>query len=313
MLDTPKNMIVIRDSSPLPQALAGCVVALGNFDGLHLGHKAVIGKAVDIARSPSKSLAVMTFEPHPRQLFRPDLPSLRILPLAEKMRLLGSIGVDFLRIVRFTRAFSHTSAEDFVSGYLHRDLKLSHAVIGDDFTFGHNRGGDVATLTKMAQKLGFEVTICSQLNVDGQRCSSTRLRDVLAAGDMQQVATLLGRPYKMTGIVQQGNKRGRTIGFPTANLYPRATFLPAYGVYAVRATIKSQQVKGVANLGMRPTFSGIRVRLEMHLFDFNQDIYGERMDVELLHFIRPEQKFDGLEALKAQIAKDCEWARFLKP
>ena len=301
-------MIVLRDSSPLTARCFGAVVALGNFDGLHLGHKAVIEEAVSLAGSAGKPAMVMTFEPHPRRLFRPDLPNLRILPLSGKIRLMREMKVDFVRIVRFTRAFAATSPEDFVTRILHETLRVSHVVTGSDFVFGHNREGNADSLRAMAGRLGFAATACAPVMVEGGRCSSTRIREALGAGDMVQAQKLLGRPYSIMGHVQGGDRRGRELGFPTANIPLPPVFLPAYGIYAVRARVCGKRVKGVANLGIRPDFPLASPLLEVHLFDWRQDIYGERMEVEFVRHIREERKFDGVEALKKQMVDDCKKA-----
>ncbi len=302
-------MIVLRDSSSFPPTYRNAVLALGNFDGLHLGHRAVIGKAATLARETGKPLGIMTFEPHPRRIFQPHLPPLRILPLREKLRELAAMEVSFLRVIRFTKAFSQTTATDFVTRILHDTLHVSHVVTGDDFVFGHNREGTTAILGAMAAKLGFAATACAQLDIGGERCSSTRIREALMLGNVELAARLLGRPYSISGHVREGDKRGRTIGFPTANILPAPIFLPRFGVYAVRTQVNGRPVTGVANLGLRPTFGGTRVRLETHLFDWQGDIYGQRLNIELAHFLRSEQRFDGIEALKTQIVEDSRKAR----
>jgi riboflavin kinase/FMN adenylyltransferase len=304
-------MRLLRDSSVFLPKYYGAVMALGNFDGLHLGHQAVLAQAIALAKQTGKPAALMTFEPHPRRIFTPHLPPLRIIPLNEKLHLLQKMGLDFLRIVRFTKAFATTRPEDFITHVLHEQLHVSHVVTGEDFVFGHNREGNALSLNKTAQQLGFAATTCPPVEVGAERCSSTRIREALAQGKVELAALLLGRPYHITGRVRQGDKRGRTIGFPTANLVPSPVFLPAYGVYAVRAKIKNKEVMGVANLGLRPTFAGSALRLEVHLFDWQEAIYGERMEVELVRHIRGEQKFDGMDALKAQITKDCAEAKLI--
>lgn len=302
-------MWVLRDSSSFPLSCRDNVVALGNFDGLHKGHCAVIGKAIKRAKQAGKPAGVITFEPHPRRIFSPHLSTLRILPLSQKLRLLQNMGLDFVRIVRFTSEFAKTSAEDFVVSILKNELHASHVITGEDFVFGHNREGSVESLRTMAEKLNFGATACHAVIVEGERCSSTRVRAALAAGNMETVVNLLGRPYILSGHVQEGDKRGRTLGFPTANILPPPGFLPHYGVYAVKVSIGKNIINGVANLGMRPTFGGHRVRLEAHLFDWQEDIYGQYLEVELIRHIRGEQKFDSVEALKIQIAQDCGIAR----
>lgn len=302
-------MIVIRDGSPHPAAIKGCVLALGNFDGLHLGHQAVIGRARELAQKHGVPLAVMTFEPHPRRVFKPELPPLRILPLREKIRLLSKMGVEYLRIVRFSKRFAQTTAEDFVTHMLHQELGVSHVVTGDDFTFGHNREGNAAYLQSLASKLGFAAVACAQLDVGGERCSSTRIRDVLAAGDVAGAAKLLGWPYALSGPVRHGDKRGQVLGFATANILPPPIFLPKLGIYAVRVHVAGKPVKGVASLGVRPNYPLQKPLLEVHLLDWQGDLYGQKLDVEFVQYLRPEQKFDSEEALKTQMAQDCAQAR----
>jgi riboflavin kinase/FMN adenylyltransferase len=304
-------MIILRDSSVVPPACYGAVAALGNFDGLHLGHKEVINKAVTLARITRKPAMLLTFEPNPRKLFKPDLPILRILPFAEKARQLQKMGIDFLRIIRFTRAFSQTTAEAFITDILKAQLQVSQVVTGDDFVFGYNREGNADYLQHMAEKYDFKATACAPVQAGGERCSSTLIRALLSAGEVAQAATLLGRPYSMKGRVQQGDKRGRELGFPTANIYLAPIFLAANGVYVVRAHIHGKEVEGVANLGLRPTFGGSRIRLEVHLFDWQENIYGESLEVTFIKRLRGEYTFNGLEELKTQIAKDCEQAKIV--
>ena len=304
-------MQVLRDASPVPPVLHGSVIALGNFDGLHLGHAAIINETFRLARAAGAPAALLTFEPHPRRVFKPDLPTLRLFSLAEKARRLRAMGLTFLRVVRFTPGFARTTAEQFVVGLLQGRLHVSHVVTGEDFIFGHNRAGNAAYLREMAVKHGFGYTACAEVSVGGERCSSSRIRALLESGNVRCAQTLLGRPYSITGRVQSGDKRGRTIGFPTANIIPCRLFTPAAGVYAVQAHVRGQYIKGVANLGLRPTFGGTRLQLEVHLFDWQEDIYGESIRVEFMDFIRPERKFSGVDALKEQIKEDVLQARRL--
>lgn len=304
-------MFILRDSSSIPEQCFGAVAAIGNFDGIHLGHRAVIGKAVVLARQTGKPAAVITFEPHPRRVFRPELPTLRIISFAEKALLMKECGVDFMRVIRFTRDFAQTTAEQFVKDVLLGQLQLSHVVTGDDFIFGHNREGSVDYLRKMAAQQGFGYAVCPQVEVKQERCSSTRIRTLLTEGRVEEVSALLGRPYSILGIVQDGDKRGRQLGFPTANIRPGRLFTPENGVYAVQARIRGKLVDGVANLGIRPTFGGSRLKLEVHLFDWQEEIYGEHMETFFIGQIRKEQKFDGIEALKKQIAEDCGRAKIM--
>lgn len=303
-------MLIVRDKSSLFTEFLGSVVALGNFDGLHLGHQSVISAALGIARQSGKPVSVLTFEPNPRRVFRPDLPILRIVPFSEKARLLKNMGVSAMRVIHFTKAFAQTTAEEFIDKILIDELKVSHVVTGDNFIFGHNRQGTVSFLQKQAATKNFGYSICPQVMVGIERCSSTRIRSLLTDGKVDDVSTILGRSYSITGIVRAGDKRGRTLGFPTVNIRPGRLFVPANGVYAVHVKVRGMLIKGVANLGIRPTFNeDNRLLLEVHLFDWDKEIYGEHIEVIFKKYIRPEMKFDGLEALKIQIADDCAAAK----
>jgi riboflavin kinase/FMN adenylyltransferase len=302
-------VILLRDSSHIQPEYEGSVVALGNFDGLHLGHIHVIEEAIRIARATGKPAGIITFEPHPRRLFRPHLPPLRLLSLSDKLHRLTQMQLDMVRLIRFTRAFSETTATEFIEDILHSRLKVSHVVTGDDFIFGHNREGNVAFLRQEAVRLGFGFIDCAPVMSGGERCSSSRIRALLTERRVCEAAKVLGRFYSIIGRVQEGDKRGRRIGFPTANIIPSHLFTPANGVYAVRAHTQGQWVPGVANLGVRPTFGGSAVRLEVHLFDWSGDLYGKRLEVEFVDCIREERAFPGIEALKDQIQQDADKAR----
>lgn len=302
-------MLIIRDKSLIPESCFGSVAALGNFDGLHLGHRKVIDEAVSLARDSGKTSSVVTFEPHPRRVFRPELPPLRIIPFAEKAHILKHSGLDFIRVIRFTRSFSETTAEKFVKDILLGQLKVSHVITGDDFIFGHNREGNVDYLKDMSERAGFLYTVCPQVTSGNERCSSTRIRNLLSNGSVEDVSSLLGRQYSISGIVRSGDKRGRQIGFPTANILPGRIFTPVNGVYAVKVKIRDEMVDGVANIGVRPTFGGDRLQLEVHMFNWQEDIYNEHMETVFIKHIRNEQKFDGIEALKKQISEDCSQAQ----
>jgi len=302
-------MLIIRDKSTIPENAKQGVVALGNFDGLHLGHQSLINKAKEVATATGKPLGLLSFEPHPRSVFRPELPRLRIMRFREKAEMLAKQNMDFLRIIRFTQDFASMPAEAFVANILCEQLEVSHIVTGDDFTFGHNREGNAAFMQEMSARYGFGYDALPELKLNGTRCSSTHIRHLLEKGAMEEVACFLGREYSISGCVQQGEKRGRELGFPTANLTLSGLYTPAKGVYAVKVMYEGKVRKGVANLGTKPTFSGQKLGLEVHIFDFNDDIYGKFMTVSLLHFIRPEQKFTSFEALKMQIIKDSAEAR----
>lgn len=304
-------MRIVRDLPRWPQEAHGSVMALGNFDGMHRGHQAVIAEARDIATREGRPLAIMTFEPHPRRFFNPTLPILRIVPFSDKARLLRNAGVDFLYVSRFDHTLSLMSAEEFVTGVLLEGLKVGHVVTGHNFAFGHKRGGDVTFLRKRSEALGFGYTQVAAVMPDaGEHAySSTAIRHALETGDVEEAAHLLGRAYTMRGHIIHGDKRGRGIGFPTANIRPAPLFLPRHGVYAVRLHVDGECYPAVANLGLRPTVDGKKRLLEVHALDVQVDLYGKEAQVEFVRFIRPEQTFAGLEALKAQIALDADAAR----
>lgn len=307
-------MKLFRHTADFPPDLRGPSVALGNFDGVHQGHRAVIRAAQDHAQALGAPSAVLTFEPHPRSLFRPDDPPFRLTPFRIKARLIEAMGVDALIVVPFDRPFSQRTAQAFVEEVLVRDLGARHVVAGYDFVFGHNRGGDMALLSRMGAAAGFGVTEIRPVgDAAGTVFSSTRVRDLLRDGRPDDAAAILGHPFEIEGRVEHGDKRGRTIGFPTANVELGEYLRPRFGVYAVLAGIdegpRTVWHKGVANLGLRPTVGGLTERLEVHLFDFDGDLYGRHLRVQLDTFIRPEMKFAGLDALKAQIAADAQAAR----
>lgn len=309
-------MAIYRHSSDLPSDARGAVVVVGNFDGVHRGHQAVIAQAKRIADEYSRPLMVLTFEPHPRQVFQPDQASFRLTPLRVKARALEEVGVDHLFVLHFDPAFAAISAEDFVQEVLVNGLGAFHAVIGWDFCFGHKRAGNAELLKTLGKKLGFGVTTVQPVKADNEEIySSTRIRQYLTEGAPDKAARLLGRPWEVDGRVERGDRRGHTLGFPTANLSLGEYLLATLGVYAVQAGIDQGQDTdwrpGVANLGRRPTVDGNRVQLEVHFFDFDGDLYDQHLRVRLIKFLRKEKKFDGLADLKAQIADDSLQARHL--
>lgn len=299
-------------ATPPPAAAHHAVVALGNFDGLHKGHQAVLAKAKQLAHAAGTPFGVVTFEPHPRALFLPDSPPFRLTPQPLKHSLLPALGVGVLFEIPFTPAFAQMTAADFVNQVLGDTLHISHAVAGHDFTFGHQRGGNTALLHQLltARKLGFSEIPPLR---DGTQSlwSSSRIRHNLAQGDLEKVYQALGRHWELMGVVEQGDQRGRRLGFPTANIALGAAQRPRFGVYAVLVEIigKTGFFPAVANIGNRPTVGGAQELLEVHLFDFNGDLYGQNLRVQLVSFLRPEMKFAGLDALKAQIGADCAAAR----
>ncbi|MGB5093327.1 MAG: bifunctional riboflavin kinase/FAD synthetase [Parvibaculum sp.] len=306
-------MKIIRHFDNVPIALKGAVLALGNFDGVHLGHQKVIGEARRVAEELDVPLGVLVFEPHPRQYFAPDAPFFRLTPFRAKARLLESLGVDLLVALPFDAAMAQRPAEEFVFDVLVHGLHATHVVAGYDFHFGKGRGGDAVALAYFGEMEGFGVTIVAAARDGETAISSTQVRECLVAGKPRAAASLLGHWWSVEGHVQQGDQRGRTIGFATANLPLSDHVNPAFGVYAVLIEIEDGphrgHYKGVANVGKRPTFNKGDVLLEVHILDFAGDIYGAHVSVCLIEFLRPEQKFDGLDSLKAQIARDSDKAR----
>ncbi|MGE0667341.1 MAG: bifunctional riboflavin kinase/FAD synthetase [Sphingomonadales bacterium] len=306
-------MKLYRHLENLPRGVTGSVVAWGNFDGFHKGHQAVVRRAAEIADEMGVKLAVMTTEPHPSQFFRPDTPSFRLMSLRSKAQALEAFGADVLFVLTFDAGLAGTPAEDFVREVLVRRLKARHVVTGYDQRFGKGRGGDADLLRRMGEETGFGVTVVAPLEVDGEVYSSSRVREHLRNGDPEQAALLMGHWWRIEGRVEQGDQRGRTIGFPTANVGWGDYLEPRLGVYAVRMHVEDGPHRGVfdgvANLGRRPTFGKTDISFEVHLFDFVGDLYGAHVGVDMIGFIRPERKFDGLEALKAQIAADAAAAR----
>ncbi|AHI26427.1 bifunctional riboflavin kinase/FAD synthetase [Komagataeibacter swingsii] len=292
----------------IPDTARGAVAALGNFDGVHLGHAHLV-QALHTAR-PDRKLAVVTFEPHPRELFRPQDPPFRLTLSQERFAALSALGVQHVFQIAFDREFSAMSAEDFVTRVLHEGLGLHHVACGMDFAFGHRRRGNVAFLTERTAELGIGLSVVPPLSDALGPYSSSRIRRLLQDGYPERAAEELGRPWSIRGVVQHGDKRGRLLGFPTANIALGRHLEPARGVYAVSVRMADGGVyPGVANIGRRPTINdGQESRLEVHLLGFSGDLYGQTLSVALHTLLRAERRFDGLDALKEQIARDCKQA-----
>jgi riboflavin kinase/FMN adenylyltransferase len=296
--------------SAVPERLRGGIVALGNFDGFHKGHQAVVGRAVELARAKGRPALVATFEPHPMRFFRPDSPWFRLTPMDQRARLIEAAGVDAMFTFRFDAVFAAATPEEFVTDWLVERIGATGVVTGGDFTFGKNRGGDVALLHRLGEAHGMTAEAVARVTDEGEPVSSTRIRQALREGDCATAARLLSRPFTIEGVVEHGDKRGREMGYPTANLSLANYVRPRFGIYAVRGRLADGRVlEGAANLGIRPSFEPPRELLEPYFFDFDEDLYGQTLGVELISFLRPEAKFDSVEALTAQMAADCDEAR----
>jgi len=299
--------------SALPASLRGGVIALGNFDGFHLGHQAVVGEAIRWAKAEGRPSIVATFDPHPMRYFKPDLPPFRLTTLEQRQEMFLAAGATAMLVFHFDAELAGMSAEDFVHGLLGKRFGAAGVVTGEDFTFGKGRGGNREVLESLGAEAGIASRAVPPVMRDGAPVSSSRVRHALQAGDPQEAARLLTRPFAIRGVVEHGDKVGRTINFPTANVTMENYLRPRYGVYAVtgRVLATGQELKGAANIGIRPHFDPPKELLEPHFFDFSGDLYGQEIEVAFHHFLRPEAKFEGLDALVAQIEKDCEEAKRL--
>jgi riboflavin kinase/FMN adenylyltransferase len=292
--------------------LRGGVIALGNFDGFHAGHQAVVGRAVRHARDEGRPAIVATFDPHPVRFFKPDVPPFRLTTLDQRQELFAAAGADAMLILPFDATLAGTTAEDFITELLLDRYGAAGVVTGADFVFGKGRGGDVVTLADHARRLGFFTEMVAPVDDTEEVISSSRIREALQAGDCPTATRLLTRPFTVRNIVQHGDKNGRLLGFPTANLEMGQYLRPRYGIYAVTGKLPDGRVlKGAANLGIRPSFDPPKELLEPHFFDFSEDLYGQEIDVAFHAFIRAEAKFDSMDALMVQIAADCDEAKRL--
>ena len=305
-------MIRIDNRHPIPEPLRGAIVALGNFDGFHQGHQAVVGEAIRWAREEGRPAIVATFDPHPVRLFQPDAEPFRLTTLDQRAELFGAAGADAMLVLHFDRAMAAMPAAEWVEKELAGHLGAKGVVTGEDFTFGKGRGGNPQVLAEVGAAFGLRGrTVGPVSDADGV-ISSSRIRDALRLGECDVAARLLTRPFAIRGLVQHGDKLGRTIGFPTANLDIGSYLRPRYGIYAVTGHLPDGRVlQGAANMGVRPTFTPPKELLEPHFFDFAEDLYGQEIEVAFHHFLRSEEKFDSLDALVDQMKLDCERAREL--
>lgn len=295
-------------STDNPDENNGCVLTIGNFDGVHLGHQQVIKALVEKAKRLNCVATVLVFEPQPQELFSPESAPARLTLLRDKYVLLERLGVERLICVNFNRKFAQLTATHFVEQLLVEKLKVKHLIIGDDFHFGKNRQGNFATLCQAGKTFGFGVSDTASYKVSACRISSTEIRKALENNKLDEAEQMLGRPYSIIGRVFHGDKRGRELGFPTANVLLKRRVSPVSGVYVVKVNTIDCAYFGVANIGSRPTVSGVRQQLEVHIFNFEQDIYGQSIEVVLLNKLREEQRFNSLDELKQQISKDSAQA-----
>ena len=303
-------MELVRGLHNLRPEHRGCAATIGSFDGIHLGHQAVLTQLAAQGRERRLPVTLITFEPQPREYFMPEEAPPRLTRFREKLEVLRHCGVDRVVCLRFNAYLASLTADEFIRRIMLDGLAVKYLVVGDDFRFGKGRIGDYALLEQVGKTHGFPVVTMPTFNVGNHRVSSTRIRVALNEGDFSSAETLLGRPFWMSGRVAHGDKRGRTIGFPTANIFLHRNAVPVDGVFAVEMCgIDDRPIAGVANVGTRPTVDGSRALLEVHLFDFDRDIYGRHVQVSFLKKLRPERKFESFELLKRQIELDAEQAR----
>lgn len=300
----------LTPDAPLADPFRGAIVALGNFDGFHLGHQAVVGRAVQRAAHERRPVIVATFDPHPMRYFRPDTPPFRLTSLDQRERLFGEAGADAMLVFGFNAELAKTGAEEFVAYLLAERIGAAGVVTGDDFTFGAGRRGDVAMLRAIGPAHGIVAETVVPILLNGEAVSSSRVRRALQDGRPGDAIRLLTRPFAIRGTVEHGDKVGRTLGYPTANVTLGTYLRPRYGIYAVRVRFDDGSERaGVANLGIRPSFEPPKELLEVHLFDFEGDLYGRTIEVGLIEFLRGEEKFDDLAALRQQMDADANRAR----
>ncbi|MBV9642199.1 MAG: bifunctional riboflavin kinase/FAD synthetase [Verrucomicrobia bacterium] len=304
-------MRVLRAIDELSFLPGSTYLAIGVFDGLHIGHQAVIGRALESSRQFGGSAVVVTFDPHPVQVLRPEKAPRLLTSTRHKLKILERLGVDAMLLLEFTLEFSKTPPEVFIHRLVRAANRLCQICVGREWAFGANRSGSIQLLEELAPELGFQVTSVAPVLVDQRVVSSTLVRTAVECGDLESAANYLGRDFTILGTVAEGRKLGRRLGFPTANLRAHNELFPPNGVYAAKALLRENEYSGVVNIGIRPTIeneTGERL-LEVHLFDFDQQIYGEDLEVAFLQYLRPEQKFSGLDELKAQIQQDARNAR----
>ena len=303
-------MELIRNLHNFRERHRGCVATIGNFDGVHLGHQAIIRQLQTAAEKHGQPSVIVTFEPHPQEFFSPKKAPARLMRLREKLGYLRQTGIDRVVCLRFDQTLADMFAEDFISNILVEKLDVRHLIIGDDFRFGKNRLGDIETLKKYAAQSGFDVGHTDTRMIEGRRVSSTWLRELLAAGKMLEAVELLGRPYAISGRVVHGEKRGRVLGYPTININLHRHLSPVSGIFAAKVYgLQAETIHAAVSIGNRPMFGGDDINLEAHLLDFDREVYGAYVTVELLKQLRHEKMFDNIDELKKQMACDISEAR----
>ena len=303
-------MEVIRGSQEIPESFRGAFVTIGNFDGVHLGHRFIFRMLIEEAHREGRPAVAISFDPHPKMVLHPERrPFYLITSPEEKIRLLAGLGIDAFILIPFSVEYARTTAEEFVRGILWERLRIRRILIGHDYTFGRGKEGNEAFLTDAGRRLGFDVEVMDAFCVGDTVISSTKIREALLAGEVRFAASLLGRPYNLAGRVISGNQRGVRLGFPTANIAPDKELVPARGVYAVRVLREGKRHDGVVNIGFNPTFADKKRSVEVHIFDFHEDIYGESIEILFIERIRDEVRFESPEKLIAQIDRDIARAR----
>jgi len=304
-------MRVIKEWKGLMARDRGAAVALGNFDGVHRGHQQVIALAAKAARAAGLPLGVISFDPHPRRIFQPEAPAFRLMRPAQQARALEALGVDLFYVLPFDEEMKGLSDQDFARLVLHEGLDVRHVAVGFDISFGKGRTGNPATMRTYGERLGFGVSVAEAVaDTDGEKYSSTGVRDALREGRPEDAAAILGRPFAIEGPVQRGRQLGRELGFPTANVHLDDYVQPRFGVYATRTRLPDgREIPGVANIGVNPTVGEVAPLLEVWLFDFDEDIYDQTIETDLITFLRPEAKFGSLQEMVDQVMRDADQAR----
>jgi riboflavin kinase/FMN adenylyltransferase len=304
------SLRIVHGWKGLSAADRGAAVALGNFDGVHLGHREVIAGAVEAGRRLGAPVGVISFDPHPRRLFQPDEPAFRLMTTDQQARVLETMGVDRFYVLPFDFEMANFSDRDFALKVLHEGLGVRHVAVGFDISFGKGRTGSPELMTAYGEEMGFSVSVAEAVGEGAEKYSSTGVREALREGRPQDAAAILGQPFAIEGVVRRGKQLGRTLGFPTANVFMADYVAPRKGVYATRTRLPDGRVvSGVANIGNNPTTGEVETRLEVWLFDFDEDLYGQVIETRLIAFLRPEEKFDSIEAMVEQIRVDERQAR----